>query len=419
MNKRTAAGPMAGGAARARPSPLLASVLTTAVGAVVAGTVMTSAAAAVLAGPQVVGAHRLGPGSMLAGGLIAFRDVRGIGVLNPTDGHQLQVLNVPPGCLVGHEGLPVIQLGGPDWAATKGGPPELYFWLTDWGLKNVPGCDLPAAPAVLSMRPVLIEANPATGSSRVAAVVPADLPCEPGTDISSLPGRLAFTNDGCDESSVLSVALPLRSQPRQARPGVPPDHYCNRCAVGLVLLGPGPEGRFLTAEWGTQVQHPPAPSLQWFNPVTGNAGALSPTPPVPTVDITSAAASPNGAGVAFAAEKAGVGVLDLKTGSWTPERMPPCSRACDGAWSISWSPDGTQLALAADGSLVVDQAAGASTQLVFLHGAGVDDVSWSGPITPAAMAPSRHPVAFGAAMAEFARSLRGKVPSGGQKWTFP
>jgi hypothetical protein len=380
---------------------------------------MTSAAGAVRAGPQLVGFPRQSAGGMLASGLIAFRDDRGIGVLNPTDGHQLQVLNVPPACLVSNEGLPVIQLGGPDWAASPGGPPELYFWLTDWGLKNVPGCDLPAAPAVLSMRPVLIEANPATGSLRVAAVVPTDVPCEPGADIASLPGQLAFTNDGCDEASVLTVALPLRSQPRQAKAGVPPAVYCSRCADGLVLVGPGPQGRFLTAEWATQVQHPPAPSLQWFNPVTGSAGVQSPKPPVPSVDIRSAAASPNGAGVAFAAEKAGAGVLDLKTGSWTPERMPPCSATCEGAWSVSWSPDGTRLALAADGSLVVDQAAGASTQSVFLHGAGVNVVSWSGPITPAAMAPSRHPVALGAAMAELARSLRGKVPSAGQKWIFP
>jgi hypothetical protein len=264
----------------------------------------------------------------------------------------------------------------------------------------------------------MVEANPVSGAMHVVAAAPADQACEPGADLAAIPGALAFTNGGCDVPAVLSVALPLtpKSQPRGAGPALP--DMC-RCAAGSIVLGPGPEGRFLTMQIPTQMSNPPPPSLQWFSPVSGAVGLLSPVPPIPKLDIVAAAASPNGAGVAFAAGKAGAGVLDLKSGSWTAETLPACHGSCEGPGAVSWSPGGGQLAFAANGSLVVDQAAGGSAQTVFMRGTGVSDVSWSGPIAAGALA-SGPPTGIEAALASFTAALaKAGVTSTTRVWRFP
>jgi hypothetical protein len=148
-------------------------------------------------------------------------------------------------------------------------------------------------------------------------------------------------------------------------------------------------------------------------------GLLSPTPPIPKLDIVAAAASPNGAGVAFAAGKAGAGVLDLKSGAWTTEALPVCQGSCGGPVAVSWSPGGEQLAFAANGSLVVDQAAGNSAQTVFMRGTGVSDVSWSGPIAADALAPGP-PTGIETALVSFTAAMaKAGVTSTTRVWRFP
>jgi len=326
---------------------------------------------------------------VLPGGLIAFRDVAGIGVLDPASGHERMVLALPPGCRPAGGGQGPVGLAGPVWAPAAGPGARLYFWLTDWGYKPGPACNLPGVPPwVGAGGAVLVEADPFNGSMSAVAAAPNGLPCQAGEDLVAVMGALAFTDGGCDEPQVQALALPLRpgAQPRDAPLGLTPAQFASGCAVGEQLLGQGPGGRALFQETATQCS-PPPPSLQWWLPPAGTVGLFSPRPPRRLwASLRASAVAPGGAEEAFALGSGGAGTLDLRSGAWSPVGLLPCRGAlCPGALSVSYSPSGNELAVADNGDLVVVPARGAGPPRV-LAGGGAASVSWSGPVSPPAAA---------------------------------
>jgi hypothetical protein len=85
-------------------------------------------------------------------------------------------------------------LAGPAWGPSGRARPDLYFWVyfwvTDWSRAAV------SRPGSLWGRPVLMRADPFSGSLRAVAVA-ASAPCEPRFDLVALP-TAAFTVGGCD-----------------------------------------------------------------------------------------------------------------------------------------------------------------------------------------------------------------------------
>ncbi len=345
-----------------------------------------------LAGPAAVASPRparatgeapsLGPA---ARGLIAFRDAAGIGVLDPVTGRQRLLLAVPSACTAtaGLGGVPAVDLAGPVWAPSTGAGARLLFWLTDWQYHASPGCDLPLPPSFVRVgAPILVEADPFTGTLAAVAAAPTGLPCQPGADVAAVPGAIAFTDGGCDEPTVEALALPLRPGAQPVTAVLPPDRAAScGCQTVDALLGPGPAGRLLYKQVHVGSPGAPPPSLGWWSPTGRVAGLLTPAPPrVLWSHLADSAASPSGRLEAFAAGAAGAGVLDLATGAWAPMPLPACGRHCGGAVAVSFSPGGGRLAVASSGDLVVDPATGKGSPAVLLGGAGVADASWSGPI---------------------------------------
>ncbi len=321
--------------------------------------------------------------------LIAFRDAAGIGVIDPESGQEHLLISVPSACNTGQGGT-AVTIAGPVWAPPSGPTPDLFFWLTDWALKASVGCRLPQPPSSLAGAPLLVQADPLTGALRVVAVAPRGLPCQPGIDLVAVKGALGFTDGSCDETSIEALAFPLRSaeEPLQPAGHVPPSNFCRTCAISARLLGAGPGATVLFEELGlpaTAVPPPPPPSLQLFDPVSGAVRILAFAPPPNALaDLAAAASAPSGNEVAFAGEH-GVGVLDLSTGAWSSEPVPPCRRtdgACFGPGSVAFSPSGRQLAIATGGELRIDPVSSGTRTEVLLPKGGVRALSWSGPVSP-------------------------------------
>ena len=336
-----------------------------------------------LALPPAAGARGVGT---VRGGLIAFRDANGIGLINPTSGRQRMVLTVPLGCSSAAGGVGPIGLAGPVWAPSSGPSARLYFWVTYWQYKPTSACNVPAVPSWVGPGgAVLVQADPFDGTLRAVAAAPDGLPCQPGEDLVAVPGALAFTNGGCDEPQVEALALPLRpgAEPEGAPLALPAGEFAPHCAVDERLLGEGPGGKVLLQEVGTQCP-PPPPSLQWWGPSAHAVGLFSPRPPRGVWDdLRASALSPNSGLEAFALGTGGAGVLNLKTGAWSAQHLPRCAGpACEGALSVSFSPGGAQIALAANGDLLVAPAAGGTPEV--LAADGVASVSWSGAVSAAA-----------------------------------
>ncbi len=342
---------------------------------------------------------------VLRDGLVAFQDAEGIGLVDPASGRRRLLLAVPHACTttVASSGTPSISLAGPVWASFERSAPKLYFWLTDWRFRTSALCHLPLAPRSLSGSAVLVEADPFTGALRVVAVAPRGLPCQPGSDLVAVAAALAFTNGGCDETTVEALGLPFRAgeQPLQAGAAIPPAKFCRTCAINARVLGSGPKGTVLFEELGLQTATPPLPSLQLFDPTKRTVDLLSPLPPpAARATIVAAATSPNGNEVAFAAGKSGAGVLDLRTGTWAAKPVPPCTGTCTGALSVSFSPSGAQLAIASRGEIAIDPLSGGGAPRVLMRGSGVSELSWSGVIDAAALGsgkPGKPPVPPGVA----------------------
>ena len=346
---------------------------------------LVAAVASAFSGLGALATTAAGAVPTIAGGLIAFRDARGIGVVNPQDGRSRMVLTMPLGCSSAAGGVGPVGLAGPVWSPPSGPDARLYFWLTDWQYKPTPACDLPAvANWVGPGEALLVQANPFSDALKLVAAAPNGLPCQPGQDLAALPGALAFTNGGCDEPQVEALALPLSpgSQPVGAPLAIPPGKFAPHCAIDGHLLGEGPDGRALFQEMGTQCS-PPPPSLQWWAPHAQAVGIFSPQPPVSVSDELRASAwAPGGQWESFALSTGAAGTLNLKTGAWSAELLAHCTgTACEGATSVSFSPGGTQLAAAVDGELVVAPVPGGGRPKVLLTG-GVASASWSGPISP-------------------------------------
>ena len=335
----------------------------------------------------------------LRDGLIAFRDARGIGVINPLDGRRHMLLTVPLGCSSAAGGVDPVGLAGPVWAPSAGPNARVYFWVTDWQYKPTPACNLPAVPGwVGAGGAVLVQADPFNGTLRAVAAAPDGLPCQPGEDLVAVPGALAFTNGGCDEPQVEALAVPLRpgAQPEGAALAVPAGKFAPHCGVGERLLGEGPDGTVLFQELGTQCS-PPPPSLQWWGPPAHTVGLFSPRPPRSTWDeLRGSALAPNGRWEAFTLGAGGAGTLNLKTGAWSSAPLPRCAGpACEGALSVSFSPSAAQIALAANGDLVVAPVPNGGPPEVLLAG-GVASVSWSGPVSSKVPPPGPGPTLAGA-----------------------
>lgn len=355
--------------------------------ALFAGTVLAVSALAPAGGADAAGSTvapvpaSIGTSIGLAQGLVAFRDTDGIGVADPVTGRERLLLAIPPSCARATP-VPLLQLAGPVWATSAGTAPELYFWLTDWQMTAAACRGLPVPPSSLAATALLVEADPVTGSVRALAAAPNGLPCEPGADLAAAAGTLAFTNGGCDEPVIetLPAHLSAVAQPQPVTPSVTARAFCD-CAVAQRLLGTGPNGTFVFEEVGTQTASAPPPSLQSFAHSGHQGQLLLPRPPRATWgELTAAAAAPAGGLEAFAAGTAGAGILNLKTGTWSPATLPACRAACSGASSVSFSPDGDELAIAADGALVLDPVGGGRPRTL-MSGQGVSAVSWSGPMT--------------------------------------
>ncbi len=319
-------------------------------------------------------------GPALRDGLIAFRDVKGIGVVDPRSGRERLLLSVPPGCHPAAGGTGPIALAGPVWAPAGGPAARLYFWLTDWQSKPTPGCNLPRLPRWVAVgEPVLVEADPFDGALRAVAAAPTGLPCQPGDDLVAVPGALAFTDGGCDEPQVQALTLPLRpgAAPLTAPLAVPVGELAPACAVGEHLLGQGPGGRVLLAEEETQCA-PRPPSLGTWSPSSHRIAPLLPRPPSSVWrELETAAIAPDGRWEAFSLGVHGTGILDLRRGTWSTRPLAPCgSAACTGALAVSFSPSSAQLAVAANGNLLLDPVSGGSPRVLLAD--GVTAVSWSG-----------------------------------------
>ena len=349
--------------------------------------VLVAGAALSLAGltlPGVLPVREAGAPAAASGGLIAFRDANGIGVIDPVTGRERMLLSVPAGCASSSRGVPQVELAGPAWAPSSGPGARLYFWLSDYGSQPTAACQLPPTPQWMrGSGPILVEADPATGALKAVAAAPGGLPCEPGTDLVAVPGALAFTNGGCDEPQVQGLTLPLLpgAQPVTAGLAIAAAKFAPRCAIDEELLGTGPDGKVLFQEAGTQCA-PPPPSLQWWSPVGRSVGLFLPRPPRALWDnLRASAAASSSQLVAFAAGRSGAGLLSLGTGKWSAESLPRCAGVgCTGATSVSFSSNGRTLAVAADGTLVVAPVSTGVRPRVMLRGARVSDVSWSGPV---------------------------------------
>ena len=327
-------------------------------------------------------------GPALPNGLIAFRSAKGIGVVDPRSGRERLLLSVPPGCNSAAGGVGPISLAGPVWAPASGPAARLYFWLTDWQSTPTPGCSLPRLPSWVNVgEPILVEADPFDGALRAVAAAPTGLPCQPGDDLAAVPGALAFTDGGCDEPQVQALTLPLEpgAAPLAAPLAVPAKVLAAHCAVGERLLGEGPSGRVLLAVEGTQCAAPP-PALESWSPPAHRVGPLLPRPPSSARrELVAAAISPDGRWEAFSLGAQGTGLLDLRRGTWSTRPLARCgSAACTGALEVSFSPSSAQLAVAANGDLLLDPVAGGGASKVLLAD-GVSAVSWSGVIGAAAL----------------------------------
>jgi len=322
----------------------------------------------------------------LTGGLIAYRDPRGIGVVDPLTGRHKLLLSVPNDTMAdvaaGAVGVPYT-LAGPVWGPSGRARPDLYFWVTDWSRVG---------------RPVLMRADPFSGSLRAVAVA-ASAPCEPGFDLVALPAAVAFTVGGCDLPRADVLAVPAPHAPPQTLP--PPPNCPPQEAVvgGIQVLGAAPDGRVLLdcyyslgpGDGGHTV-------LFWSDPQSGSAEQLSPAPP-PSVDAAgpvAAAVSPHGHRVAFANGLHGVGVFNLATGAWQPVRLPlpaapPCARNEQGAVAVAWSPAGRRLAVAANGDLFLTNTAGRGTPRTLRTGTCIWSLSWA-PVSGGVALHTIHPL---------------------------
>ncbi len=247
-----------------------------------------------------------------SGGIIAFRDVRGIGVIDPRSGHERMLFVMSPACSSSASGVPPMDVSAPVWAPSTGTAPQVYFWLTDYVPPSTSQCRIAFAPSSLESTAQLVRANPVTGTLRIVAIAPRGLPCQPGIDLVTSRSALGFTSDGCDESTIEALRLPLRSGETPSVPSAAPSPpgFCRGCAINFRVMGPGPQDTVVVEEYGLQTPSPPTPLLQLFNPVTGSLTRYSPPLPLSTrTAALSVAASPNGREVAVAAGKSGAGVL--------------------------------------------------------------------------------------------------------------
>jgi Tol biopolymer transport system component len=107
--------------------------------------------------------------------------------------------------------------------------------------------------------------------------------------------------------------------------------------------------------------------LELFDPATGERTSFT------TVEGISALSwSPDGTAIAVAVPSAGVSVIDLATGGST---LIAQVGTIEDLW-VSWSPDGTRLALAPDGSIIVVNADGSDRRILVDHGGSLG-AAWS------------------------------------------
>ena len=107
--------------------------------------------------------------------------------------------------------------------------------------------------------------------------------------------------------------------------------------------------------------------LVLFDPETGERTSLT------TLDGISALSwSPDGTAIAIAVPSSGVSIIDLATGRSTSIARIGTIEAHD----LSWSPDGTRLVLASHGSIIVVSADGSDRRVLVDHG-GQGEPAWS------------------------------------------
>jgi len=142
----------------------------------------------------------------------------------------------------------------------------------------------------------------------------------------------------------------------------------------------GPDGLWVWA-WSTaaeQIAYVTGRSglaeLVLFDPSTGERTSLT------TADRISALSwSPDGTEIAIASPSSGVSIIDLANGDSTSIARGGLVDQHEVSWSpdehdLSWSPDGTRLVLASDGSIIVVSADGSVQRVLVEHG----EDTWQG-----------------------------------------
>ena len=339
----------------------------------------------------------------LAGGLIAYLNDKGVGVVDPGSGKSTLVAPLPGGG--------AFRASGPVWAPAPGvSYPVLYFTIHD---------DRPAerrTTAGVLPYDWLFRADPFTGLIEpIAASV--DLSSNGPFGIVANSHYLAMTVGCCANYEVDAFDL--------TRPPSPPKVLAKpptQAALFTEGAAPGPDGLIAVRAVGTGTWY-------WLNPT---AAVLNPFPLSLGPEDGPMAISANGTMAAVslpdqgpviqpinvappaAAASPAAGGTPTSSPAASPSHASPVPSAAPRhvnsklphADALAWSPDAKNLAVAVNGEIQIYSATGADGAAPlnkFLSGANITGVDWSGPIATKSLAlvkPNNGPQTFVDALLE-------------------
>ena len=328
-------------------------------------------------------------GGGVAGGLIAYAAPSGIGVLDPTTGKSTMVAPLPAGG--------AFRVAGPVWGPAEGkNHPVIYFTVHD---DRTPESRTTAGVVPYDW---LFRADPFAGT-----LDPLAASIDPGSEgpigLVANSHYLGMSVGCCATYEVDALDLTRAAGPLKvlARPPAQTAFFTEGAA-------PGSSGLLAVRAFGTGAWY-------WLN---ADAGVVNPFPLKLGTDDGPIAISPDGTMVAVANIDHGATIqpinsaLPLGSPSITASGTPTPSSGTSPSTApkhvnsklphpdgLTWSPDGSQLALAVNGEVELyrTSAPDGPPATKYLVGGNVVGVSWSGPIPGdsfASVKPSQGPQAM-------------------------
>jgi hypothetical protein len=342
--------------------------------AVLAAALLLAGCSATTAAPPAKSPSPLTGG--LTDGLIAYVSDQGVGVLDPSTGKSSIVAPVPPSAF---------RVAGPVWAAQpKLDHPALYFTIHDdrpAETRNTSGVQ--PYDWLFRVDPFLGTIDPIAASQDSASEGPFGLVANSHYVALTVGCCTTYEVDALDLAQTTQSTVTLKTL---ARPPAQPAFFTE----GIV---PGDSGLVAVRQFGTG-------SWYWLN---ADANVLNPFPLSLGPDDGPIAISPDGTLAAVAMPDHGAVIepinsgLPVETPSATATASPsPSARPTPSTGAphsvnsklahpdgLTWSPDGSRLALAVNGEIEVYGAHspdGTAPANKYLGGANVIGVAWSGAI---------------------------------------